>query len=142
MTTISKWRSITQLDAGVEDRLQGDLAAIDALHRSWRDFTSMLDEADRSTLRRRTLRKHAIETGIIEHLYEIDRGVTETLVAEGLTREAIARAGGEVSQRVLAMLQAQFEGLQLATEYVREDWPLMTSFIKELHALITRAQES
>ena len=140
MTTISKWYPITPLDRTIEERLKGDLAAIDALHRSWQNFTAFLDEADRRTLRRRTLRKHAIETGIIEHLYEIDWGVTETLVAEGLTREAVARAGGEVSQGVLAMLEAQFEGLQLTTEYVRDDRPLTTSFIRELHALITRAQ--
>ena len=140
MTTIGKWYPITPLDRTVGEDLKGDLAAIDALHRSWQSFTAFLDEADRRILRRRTLRKHAIETGIIEHLYEIDWGVTETLVAEGLTREAIARAGGEVSQGVLAMLEAQFEGLQLTIEYVREDGPLTTSFIKELHALITRAQ--
>lgn len=140
MTTIHKWRPVVPLDPTVAERLRGDLAAIDALHRSWRSFTSSLDEADKNTLRRRTLRKHAIETGIIEHLYDLDWGVTEMLVAEGLTREVVARAGGEVSQRVLAMLEAQFEGLQLVTEYVREGWPLTTSFIKELHALITRAQ--
>ena len=140
MTRIEKWSPITQLDRAVEEMLRGDLAAVDALHRSWIQFTASLDEADRYTLRRRTLRKHAIETGIIERLYEIDWGVTEQLVAEGLTREAVARAGGEVSPRVLAMLEAQFDGLELVTEYVRDYQPLTTSFIKELHALITRAQ--
>ena len=140
MTTTSKWNPITPLDRTVEEKLKGDLAAVDALHRSWQSFAATLDETDRKTLRRRTLRKHAIETGIIEHLYDIDWGVTETLVAEGLTREAIARAGGDVSQGVLAMLEAQFEGLQLTTDHVRDDRPLTTSFVKELHALITRAQ--
>ena len=38
------------------------------------------------------------------------------------------------------MLEAQLEGLQMVTDYVREDHPLTTSFIKQLHALITRAQ--
>lgn len=140
MMSIETWSPITQLDGTVEETLRGDLAPVDILHRSWRRFTASLDEADRHTLRRRTLRKHAIETGIIERLYDIDWGVTEQLVAEGLTREAVARAGGELSEGVLAMLQAQFEGLQLAAEYVREDWPLTTSFIRQLHALITRSQ--
>lgn len=137
---VRKWQPITRLDPSVEEKIRGDLAAVDALQRSWRQFTSSLDEADRHTLRRRTLRKHAIETGILERLYQIDWGVTQTLVAEGLTREAAARAGGEVSPGVLAMLEAQLEGLDMATEYVREDRPLTSSFIKQLHALITRAQ--
>ena len=140
MPTIQKWRPIAPLDGAVEERIRGDLAAVDALHRSWKNFTSSLDEADRHTLRRRTLRKHAIETGILERLYDIDWGVTETLVAKGLTREAIARAHGELSPEVVAMLEAQMEGLELVTEYVRDDYPLTTSLIKELHALITRAQ--
>ncbi len=140
MTTCTTWRPIEPPDPATAERLRGDLAAVDALHRSWKEFAASLDEADRHTLRRRTLRKHAIETGIIEHLYDIDPGVTEMLVAEGLTREAVARAGGELSPGVLPMLEAQMEGLEMVTEYVREGFPLTTSFIKEIHALIARAQ--
>lgn len=140
MTIIEKWQPITPLEEAVEERLRGDLAAVDALHHSWMDFTSLLDRTDRITLRRRTLRKHAIETGIIERLYDIDWGLTETLVAEGLTRDAVARAGGDLPPGVLPMLEAQFQGLEMVTEYVRENHPLTTSFIKALHALITRAQ--
>ena len=139
-TMDTKWHPIEPLDESVAENLRGDLAALRALQRSWQDFAFSLDEADRNTLRRRTLRKHAIETGIIERLYDIDWGVTETLVAEGLTREAIARGGGELSPGVLPMLQAQMEGLEMVTEYVRSEFPLTTSFIKQLHALITRTQ--
>ena len=38
------------------------------------------------------------------------------------------------------MLEAQFEGLEMAVEYATCHYPLTTSFIKELHALITRPQ--
>ena len=134
---VRKWRPIARLDPSVEERIRGDLAAVDALQRSWQEFTGSLDEADRRTLRRRTLRKHAVETGILERLYQIDWGVTKTLVALGFTREAAARGGGEVSPGVLAMLEAQLDGLDMAAEYVREDRPLTSSFIKQLHALVS-----
>ncbi len=140
MDIVETWHPITPLDGSVEGALQGDLAAVDALHDAWMDFTALLDEVGRTTLRRRTLRKHAIETGILERLYDIEWGLTETLVAEGLTREVVARAGGELPPGVFPMLEAQFEGLELVTEYVRDTHPLTTSFIKQLHALITRAQ--
>lgn len=140
MTTVEQWQPIKPLDSLVENRLKGDLAAVDALHASWMDFADSLDQTDRSTLRRRTLRKHAIETGILERLYDIDWGLTEALVADGLTREAVARAGSDLPPGVLPMLEAQLEGVEMVADYVRRDVSLTTSFVKELHALITRAQ--
>lgn len=140
MAYIEKWRPIEPLDTFVEEGLGSELAAVDALRDSWMDCTSSLDVVDRDTLARRTLREHAIETGVIERLYDIDRLLTEELVAVGLTREVVARAGGELSPGVLPMLEAQLEGLEMVVEYVRDDRPLTTSFIKELHALITRSQ--
>lgn len=142
MTTIEQWQQIETLDSLVETRLKGDLAAVDALHGSWLEFADSLDEVDRTTLRRRTLRKHAIETGILERLYDIDWGLTEALVADGLTREAVARAGGDLPPGVLPMLEAQLEGVEMVADYVRRNASLATSFVKELHALITRAQRT
>ena len=136
-----EWRPIEPLDRTVEESLRGDLAALDAMHFSWKEFMGPMGETHRNSLKRRTLRRHAIETGIIERLYQIPLDLTETLVAEGLTREALARAGGELSPGVLEMLQAQMEGLEMVSEYVREGFPLTTSLVRELHALITRAQE-
>ena len=136
------WRPIQPLDPAVEEKLRGDLAAAGALHRQWRDFTAVLDEADKRELRRRTLRKQAIETGILERLYDLDWGLTRALVAEGLTKEAVFRAGGDVSDGVLSTLQAQMQGLQLAIDFVKEDRPLSAFFIKELHQLITRTQQT
>lgn len=137
----NRWHPIEPLDTGIEAGLRHELAALDRLHHLWREFAASLGEEDRTSLRRRTLRKHAIETGILERLYVVDWGVTDTLVAEGLTGEAVARSGGELSPGVMPMLKAQFEGLNMVTDYVRDEYPLTTSFIKELHALMTRAQE-
>ena len=137
-----RWVPIKPLDHRVPEQLGLDLAALDRLQRHWVDFAASLDEDDRRSLRRRTLRRHAIETGILERLYQIDRGVTETLVAEGLTGEAVARSGGELAPGVLPMLQDQLEGLDMVAEYVREGHRLTTSFINQLHALITRSQST
>lgn len=135
------WTPIQPLDPAVEERLRGDLTAVDALHRRWKEFTAALDEADKATLRSRTLRKQAIETGILERLYDLDWGLTENLVAEGLTKEVVFRSGEKISNWVLATIQAQLDGLELAIEFVRDDRVLSSSFIKELHALITSTQD-
>src|SRR6266511_2570767 len=62
--------------------------------------------------RRRTLRRHAIETGIIERLYDVARGVINT----------------------------QFEALTALAEAAREGRDLTVFFIRELHQAITRHQ--
>ena len=134
------WNPVRPLDSDVQDHLRDDLAAADALHRQWREFTAVLDEADRMELRRRTLRKQAIETGVLERLYDLDCVITRALVAEGLTKEAVFRAGGDVPDGVLSTLQAQMNGLELVIDFVKEDRPLSSFFIKELHSLITQTQ--
>ena len=136
------WNPIQPLDPKVEERLRGDLTAVDALHHRWRKFTAALDEADKTALRRRTLRKQAIETGILERLYDLDWGVTRALVAEGLTKDVVFRSGGEVSDGVLATIQTQLAGLELVIDYVKDERSLSSSFIKELHSLITRTQDT
>ena len=136
------WSPIQPLDPAVEERLRRDLTAVDVLHSRWREFTASLDEADKTTLRQRTLRKQAIETGILERLYDLDWGITRALVAEGLAKEVVFRSGQDISDGVLATIKAQLAGLELVIEFVRDDRLLSSSFIKELHALITSTQET
>ena len=135
-----KWRPVEPVDQAVGERLRRDLAALDSIYRSWRESGSGVEILEHGYPMHRTLRKHAIETGIIEGLYRIDRATTEVMVIKGLARGADAGVGGEVSPGVLEMLEAQEEGLAMVTEYARKSHPLTTSFIKELHAVITRAQ--
>ncbi|PBD00379.1 hypothetical protein BX281_8502 [Streptomyces sp. Ag82_O1-15] len=52
------------------------LESVDSLQRAWQEVVKANDPAFQEA-RRRSLRRHAIETGIIERLYEVDWGVTE-----------------------------------------------------------------
>ncbi|UGQ15655.1 Fic family protein [Yinghuangia sp. ASG 101] len=124
--------------------LNGDLTSVldsvRALQRAWQAVVSANDTAFQEA-RRRSLRRHAIETGIIERLYDVDRGVTEALVAEGLTADAVARAGdGVVSEDVLELIRSQYEALEFLTEAARSGRDVSVSLIKELHVALTRRQ--
>jgi len=81
------WRSIEPLP-----ELNGDVAAllatIDDLRQVWDETLTLATSSEVEEARKRSLRRHAIETGIIERLYDLDWGVTEALVAEGLTLDA------------------------------------------------------
>ncbi|HEY4242008.1 MAG TPA: Fic family protein [Kofleriaceae bacterium] len=134
-----RWQPITKLDPPTVHG-NGRFAAVEALRGVWTKQLGSVSEAEATRRRQRTLRRLAIETGIIERLYEIDWGLTLTLVAEGFAREVIERANGTVDDWTLATLNAQREALEMVVDFVRRDRKLTPSFIKELHYAITRTQ--
>lgn len=133
------WKPITMLSAA-ENLANGKLRATDALRAAWNATFAGRPEEERTRARQRTLRRLAVETGIIERLYDIEWGLTLTLVAEGFTREVVERSGGRVTDATLATLKAQRDSLDMVLDFVRAHRPLTPSFIKELHAALTRTQ--
>lgn len=135
------WKPIEPL-AQANDIANGALASLDALRQEWARRLNDLPEEERIAVRHRSLRRLAIETGILERLYEVDWGLTLTLVAEGFTRDVVERAGGQVDERTLATLRAQTDSLALVLDFVRQDRQLAPAFIRELHHAITRTQDT
>jgi fido (protein-threonine AMPylation protein) len=132
------WRgveSIPNLNGDVADLL----ATIDDLRRVWEETLSLATNEEVEEARKRSLRRHAIETGIIERLYDLDWGVTEALVAEGLTLNAAEREGG-ITEDTLAVIHDQYYALDYLAEACRGGVGLSLHFIRELHVLITRHQ--
>lgn len=115
------------------------LDTVDELRAAWKRSIERASPEEFAEARRRTLRRHAIETGIIERLYDVSWGVTEALVAEGLTLEVAEREGG-VTPDALATINAQFEALTALVEAAREGRDLTVFFIRELHQAITKHQ--
>lgn len=135
------WRPIEPL-ADADCLTNGSLGALSALRQEWQRRIDLLTEEERGQIRRRSLRRLSVETGIIERLYNVDWGLTLTLVAEGFTRDVVERAQGKVDERTLATLRSQMDSLELVLDFVRQDRLLSASFIKELHQAITRTQET
>ena len=86
-------------------------------------------------------REWAIETGVIENLYDIERGVTQTLIERGF-QAALLEHGATDKDRefVLALLQDQQAALENLFAFVKQDRQLSTGYIRELHAMMTRSQ--
>ena len=135
------WKPIEPLDAG-QLGLNGAMAALEALRQEWERYLGTLTSDEQAQVRQRSLRRLAVETGIIERLYDIDWGLTLTLVAEGFTKDVVERAGGRIDDHTLLTLQAQRESLGMVLDFVNEDRRLTPSFIKELHAAMTRTQRT
>ena len=136
-----KWQPLTGLDAQPCDV---DFQEIDSLHRRWLAFREQRLESDPDAYKdflERLERSWAIETGIIEGLYDIDRGTTRTLVERGLVANLIDRsATNRDPQDLIRVLKDHQESAEFVTESIRRGTPLSKHYIRQLHQLLTRNQ--
>lgn len=136
----ARWQPIAPVPK-VNGTLEPLLKTVDSLRSAWEDALQYYSSEELTEARNRRLRRHAVETGIIERLYELDWGTTEALVAEGLTSEAANRAGG-IHEGTLLVIRSQYEALEYLAELAQEGSSLSVRVIRELHTIITRHQST
>lgn len=83
-------------------------------------------------------RAAATDTGALEDLYPADRGLTFTVAIEAATWEAEADAKGVEVPLIKSQIEAYDYVLDLATERT----PIAESWIRQLHAVITKSQKT
>jgi Fic family protein len=110
----------------------------------WDEKKARLNESDSlREFNEKLTREWSIETGIIERIYNIDRSTTQTLIDKGIAESFIPHgATDKPAGIVVQILKAQQDALEGAFGFVKQDRTLSNSFIKELHAVLTRHQET
>lgn len=89
----------------------------------------------------RLRREWAIETGLLERIYTLDRGVTELLIERGLDSTLIPHdTVGQDPEHVVAVLRDHEAAIDFLFDVVKGRCSLTPSFVKELQALLTRNQ--
>ena len=129
------WKQIEPLSD--EDR-DIDLAAISLLYDTWKIAKQRLEKSSPTGLERftqRLIRRLSIETGILERLYDIDRGTTEALVANGFAEELVSHASTDVEpSRLIDILRDQEAAIKLVMDCVAGKRGLSKTVIHDLHA--------
>jgi Fic family protein len=88
-------------------------------------------------------REIAIETGIIERLYTIDRGITRLLIEQGINEALIPHgATDRPIRQVVSLIKDQEAAIEGLFDFVGGQRTLSTSYIKQLHQLLTQSQDS
>lgn len=88
-------------------------------------------------------RKQAIDTGIIERMYDLKKGITETFIKEGFVRSYLQHGDTNIDpQLLMKYLGDNFEAIDFIFDFVKNDRQLSVGYIKELHSLLTRHQET
>ena len=138
-----KWKPITPL-SDAEKAI--DLAAIRPLYESWWAAKAELKESSSESLeqfRAKLVRRLSIETGILEHVYELDRGTTEALVANGFAEDLVSRSDTDIEpSRLIDILRDHEAAVQLVMDCVAGNRDLTKGVIHELHSTLTQHQDT
>jgi Fic family protein len=79
----------------------------------------------------------AIETGAIENLYELDRGITITAATESAILETVL---GKQTEKVRALIDSQLRAYDFVLDFVTQRQPLAEAWVRQLHTQLCAAQ--
>ena len=127
-----------------ESWLNSDTSILDDIKESWFERREVLqnNSQEYEEFLARLKREHAIETGIVERLYDLRKGITETFIKEGFVESYLSHGDTNIPpQELFAHLNDHLESVDFIFDVVKENRGLTTGFIKELHHLVTRSQK-
>jgi fido (protein-threonine AMPylation protein) len=131
------------------DDLQEDFSALTdselvSLLVYWQDQRASLEqEGSLGVFNARLAREWAIETGQIEGVYDLDRGITQTLIKRGIDADVIGHPPGkQPPELIVAILRDHQEALEGLFQFVKGERQLTKGYIHELHSALLRHQDT
>lgn len=134
------WKPITDLPSDLEKLRNPELYSLAEV---WQEQRIQLKESHSvKEFNEKLLREWSIETGILERLYTIDRGITQLLIEQGIDSALIPHGATNIPvielTRIIKDHRNALEGL---FDFVASRRTLSTSYIKQLHQVITQSQQ-
>lgn len=134
-----RWREIEDLPADWHDLCREDLRAV---YKQWAaDRRLVKDETKIKQFQSELAMRWAIETGIIERLYRVERGITVQIARAGMEALGQFHARGRISADARALINDQREALEMVMDLVGGNRDLSPYYIRELHQRLTLSQE-
>lgn len=121
-----------------------DTSALDDISSSWYERREILQNNSKEYRQfiEELKREHAIETGIVERMYDLKRGITETFIKKGFYESYVSHTDTNVPiPKLLSHLSDHLNAVDFVFDVVKENRDLTVEFIKELHSLVTRNQD-
>ena len=135
-----KWQRLEDLPPNWEDLCRDDLAAV---RKQWKDDRDLVrDDTKIRKIRERLALHWAIEAGIIERLYKLDRGLTVQILDAGMKALGDFHAKGRLSRDARALIEDQQNAIEMVMDFVGGTRLLTKSYIQELHQCLAHSQET
>lgn len=135
------WEPISDLPQDWASLTDGELGP---LLQFWNDQRADLEQSGAlAEFNKRLGREWSIETGQIEGVYDLDRGITQTLIERGIDADLIgSHPGQKLPELIAAIIQDHADVLEGLFQFVKGDRPVSKSYIHELHAALLRHQDT
>ena len=108
----------------------------------WQEQKGSFDPVQLQIFNDKLKREWAIETGLIERIYTVNSGVTESLIELGIRADLIPHENGNSPGKIAAMMSDHENVIDGLFDFVKNERELSVSYVKELHAALTRNQET
>jgi len=140
--TALDWSPITDLPDDWESSLRNPQTT--ALVQAWHEQAGELREQELyKEFLAKLQRQWAIETGVLEGLYTISEGATLALIEKGLDASLISHGDTDDSpENVFAKIRDQHHAIMGLYQFISGNRELGTSYVKELHCVLTAHQET
>ncbi len=141
MGSFHQWRPIKDIPPQLLKSLS---LGVEEIRQIWQNRRAATRTAELTELLRQQVnRRWAIETGVLEDLYKISRGATESLILHGLNPSLVSPDETNLNpDRTVALIQDHVDALDVIFSAVKGERPLTEGFIKELHASLVRNQKT
>lgn len=135
------WQPIEDLPSNWQDLASSEWPPLVTV---WNEQADRLRKSGEfQTFNEKLRREIAIETGIIERLYTIDRGITRLLIEQGINESLIPHgATDRPVKQVVSLIKDQEAAIEGLFDFVGGQRTLSNSYIKQLHQLLTQSQDN
>jgi len=137
-----RWEPIKPL---TERDKSTDLSDVDSLKSAWLEVRAKLAESSAANLtdfNERLARQWSIETGILEKIYDLDRGNTLVLIEKGFVEELVESSStNRDPAELIKILRDHKAAIDLVQDCVTDSRALTIGFINELHSTLTAHQD-
>jgi Fic family protein len=135
------WKPIEDLGSNWQDLASAELPPLVTV---WNEQADRLRQSGEfQTFSKKLHREIAIETGIIERLYTLDRGITRLLIEQGINEALIPHGATDIpAKQVISLIKDQEAAIEGLFDFVGGQRNLSNSYIKQLHQVLTQSQDS
>ena len=134
------WQPIRDYTVDPEKLPQLELRTLENVWREQRDRLQGLDAFQK--FNEKLKREWAIETGLIERLYVLDRGITQLLIEHGIDASLIPHNAARNPEIVVSMINDHESVVDGIFEFIKGERSLSTSYIKDIHRRFTYHQDT